>query len=449
MKIESIKVERLSSEGLKSVYKISVPAEVVEDALNTEAKERGRNFKMPGFRPGHVPISIIRNRFRVDVKKGALDKIVSVACNKVIKDEKIEELAVRPNYKLDNQLEDNKDLNFSLTIEVAPKFELKPYDFEISKAVPNVPQSEIEEFRKNIMDSNPIHKDSKEGDVVQNLDKVTYKALYYKDGNADASKDANGSVVIPLTVPDDEKFLKILINKKVGDELDFNPEDQPNVTYKVSIEKIEKAIKDVNPKDYAVKAGFKDLSEWDTTIKRHIENNINNQAYLYHKSQIIEALMKQYSFDLPQSVIDRETQVVLNQIKAEREERKKKGDEIEDKTDEELKKEYAETIDKRVLLGYIFNKIAVKENIVASDDELNKVVWDEINQNPQFANQIVDYYRKNPVLLTYKRAEITEHKVVDFLVSNAKTKNEPLTLNEITEKVHKLLEEDDDEQTEN
>lgn len=449
MKIESIKVERLSSEGLKSVYKISVPAEVVEDALNTEAKERGRNFKMPGFRPGHVPISVIRNRFRVDVKKGALDKIVSVACNKVIKDEKIEELAVRPNYKLDNQLEDNKDLNFSLTIEVAPKFELKPYDFEISKAVPNVPQSEIEEFRNNIMDSNPIHKDSKEGDVVQNLDKVTYKALYYKDGNADASKDANGSVVIPLTVPDDEKFLKILINKKVGDELDFNPEDQPNVTYKVSIEKIEKAIKDVNPKDYAVKAGFKDLSEWDATIKRHIENNINNQAYLYHKSQIIEALMKQYSFDLPQSVIDRETQVVLSQIKAEREERKKKGDEIEDKTDEELKKEYAETIDKRVLLGYIFNKIAVKENIVASDDELNKVVWDEINQNPQFANQIVDYYRKNPVLLTYKRAEITEHKVVDFLVSNAKTKNEPLTLNEITEKVHKLLEEDDDEQTEN
>ncbi len=449
MKIESIKVERLSSEGLKSVYKISVPAEVVEDGLNTEAKERGRNFKMPGFRPGHVPISIIRNRFRDDVKKGALDKIVSVACNKVIKDEKIEELAVRPNYKLDNQLEDNKDLNFSLTIEVAPKFELKPYDFEISKVVPNVPQSEIEEFRKNTMDRNPIYKDSKEGDVVQNLDKVTYKALYYKDGNADASKDANGSVVIPLTVPDNEKFLKILINKKVGDELDFNPEDQPNVTYKVSIEKIEKAIKDVNPKDYAVKAGFKDLLEWDATIKRHIENNINNQAYLYHKSQIIEALMKQYSFDLPQSVIERETQVVLNQIKAEREERKKKGDKIEDKTDEELKKEYAETIDKRVLLGYIFNKIAVKENIVASDDELNKVVWDEINQNPQFANQIVDYYRKNPVLLTYKRAEITEHKVVDFLVSNAKTKDEQLTLKEITEKVHKLLEEDDDEQTKN
>ncbi len=445
--MDVIKIEKMSSEGMKSVYKISVPAENVKNYLDAEAQLKGKNFKMPGFRPGHVPVSIIRNKFKDDIKKGALDKIISSACNDLLKTEKIEELAVRPVYELESEFDDNKELTFRLTVEVAPIFEIKPYDFEVSKAIPNVTQADIEEFRNNIMKNSPIYEESKADDVIQSLDKVTYKAVYSKSGEVDASKDINNSVIIPTECADDEKFLKSITTRKVGDTFDFAPDDQQEVVYKVSIEKIEKAIKDIKPEDYAVKTGFKDLKEWDDVIKRHIENSIKSQSYLYHKSQIIEALMKQYSFDLPQTVVDRETQVVLNQIKAEREESRKKGEKIDEKTDEELKEEYKDTIDKRVLLGYIFNKIARKENITATDDELNQSVLNEINQNPQLANQILDYYRKNPFLLTYKRAEITEHKVVDFLMSHAKSKDEPVTLKEINEKVQKLLEEDDNDES--
>ncbi len=441
----SMSVEKVSSEGLKSVFKVVIPSNVVETTLDAEAVEKGKNFKMHGFRKGHVPSSIIRKLKKEEIHRDALEKLVTDACNNVLKQNEIKELATKPTFKLENQLEEGKELSLVLTVEKTPEFELKPYDFEISKIVPNVPQSDIEELQKKIMENSPIREDADVAHVIQNSDKVVYKAIYTKNGKTDKNKNISSYVIIPNDVPEDNKFLNQLLGKKVKESFDFTQDDKEGIVYKVTIENIQTVIKNVKPDEYAVKVGFKDLTEWSNAVKKSIESSILSKAYLYHKSQIIEALMKEYSFDLPKTIVEQESKVVLQQIKNEREEKKRKGKKVEEKTDAELMEEYSDTVSKRVLLGYIFNKIAQKEKIVATDDELNQSVFSELQANPNMSNQIVEYYRRNPVMLTYKRAEITERKVVDFLVSNVKTKDEPKTLKETEELVNKLLEEDDDE----
>ena len=437
------KIEKVSSEGLQSVYKVIVPADIVEQTIVERAREIGKNFKMHGFRPGHVPLPIIRNKMKEDIHRSTLEKLISDSCSNITKDAKIEELAVRPTYKLENSFEENKELVFTLTIESAPIFELKPYDFEISKIVPNVPQSDIEEMRKNIMATNPLHEDAEEGYVINNLDSVKYKAIYSKNGKLDASKDINSFVVIPQKIADDDKFLKQVLGKKVHESFEFIPDDKQKVKYQVTIEEVKKAIKNITQEEYALKIGFKNIDEWNNAIKASLESQINSKAYLYHKSQIIENFTKDYSFDLPKSVVAQETQVVLNQVKSEIADAKQKGEEVKEKSDDEIKNEYLDTTNKRVMLGYIFNKIARKENIVATDDEVNQSILVEINANPTMADKIIEYYRRNQIMLAYRRAELTERKVVSFLMSNVKTKDEPKTLKEVEALVESLLADDE------
>ena len=98
------KIEKVSSEGLQSVYKVIVPADIVEQTIVERAREIGKNFKMHGFRPGHVPLPIIRNKMKEDIHRSTLEKLISDSCSNITKDAKIEELAVRPTYKLENSL---------------------------------------------------------------------------------------------------------------------------------------------------------------------------------------------------------------------------------------------------------------------------------------------------------------------------------------------------------
>lgn len=441
----SMSIEKVSSEGLKSVFKVVIPSEVVEASLVEETVKKGKNFKMHGFRTGHVPAAIIRKIKREEIHHDALEKLVTNACNSVLKQGEIKELATKPTFKLDEPLTEGAELRLTLTIEIPPKFEIKPYDFEISRIVPNVEQSDIESLQNKMMENAPIREDADENHTVQKLDQVEYEAVYFKNGKVNRNKNVNSSVIIPSDVKDNNKFLVQLLGKRAKDTFDFALDDRKNEFYKITIKNIKTIVENLTLEEYALRIGFKSLSEWNDVVKRDIEKTILNNAYLYHKSQIIDALMKEYSFELPESVVKQEGQVVLQQIKHEREEAKRKGEKVEEKTDDELMTEYADTINKRVLLGYIFNKIAQKERIVATDDELNRVVLTEIKNNPGMANQIVEYYRRNPVLLTYKRAEITERKVVDFLVNHVKTIEEPKTLKETEELIKKLLEEDDGE----
>ena len=105
-----------------------------------------------------------------------------------------------------------------------------------------------------------------------------------------------------------------------------------------------------------------------------------------------------------------------------------------------MKKEYADIVRKRVLLGYVLNKIAKEEKITATEKEIQQAIIAEINSNPNMAQIIVDYYSKNPEAVAYKKAEIIEYKVISFLISKAKTTEVEKTKKEIDEIVNKLLE---------
>ena len=436
--------EKISTDGLQSKYRITFPASLVEETIIAATREKAKEVKMPGFRPGKVSLPIVRSRFRDEINRNAVEFLVSNTCNQIIKENNIQELALRPSYVFDNeqnQFEEGKDVSVIVTIDTVPTFDLKPYDFEITKIIPNVTDEAIEDVRKNIMTNNPAYVKMEEDRGIQANDRVHYSAEYFHKGVADSSKNIDSFIVIPEN--NEDPFVQALLGKKVNEQFDFTIPSNKKILYKVTIKEIQIQSPNIEPAQYALANGFKSLDEFNGAIKTQIENNINSQAYLYHKSQIIEALVKEYNFELPKSVVEQEKRSILRQIRNEREKARANGEQLDNKTDKELMDEYSDTVNKRVMLGYIFSKIAKQEGIEATDDEVNNSVLNEINARPDLGNRIIEYYRNNPAAINYRRAEITEQKVVAFLIGKVKVKEELKTEQEVNDLVKKLLDEEE------
>lgn len=436
--------ENIKSDKMHYEYKVVFSAAEIEDQILKAVQEKAKTFKMQGFRAGHVPLNIVRNNVENSVMKDVFDDLISKACNEIIKDSKAKDLASRPTYKFENSYEKGKDVNLTLHLEIAPSFEIKSYEIEIEKITPKVSDEEVAEARKQLMISSPIYEKADREYIIKAKDEVSYKATCYNSGVESKKKSFANTVLIPDAIPEGAEFLANFVGKKIGESFDFVPATDKNLTYKVIINSIKKALTEISPEDFAQKRGFNTVEEIDSAIREKLENDIHSQAFLYHKNQILEALEKQYKFELPKGIVDQEMNAVIVNVKkeleAEAKKAEKEGKKIESKTDDELKKEYSEVVNKRVLLGYVLNRIAKEEKIGATDQEVQNVIMAEINRNPNMANAMIQYYSKNPDAVSYKKAEIIEHKVVSFLISKSKSTEIEKTKKEIDEIVNKLLE---------
>ena len=105
--------EKISTDGLQSKYKITFPASLIEETIIAAAREKAKTVKMPGFRPGKVSLPIVRSRFKDEINRSAVEFLVSNTCNQIIKENNIQELALRPSYVFDNeqnQFEQNENV---------------------------------------------------------------------------------------------------------------------------------------------------------------------------------------------------------------------------------------------------------------------------------------------------------------------------------------------------
>ena len=89
--------------------------------------------------------------------------------------------------------------------------------------------------------------------------------------------------------------------------------------------------------------------------------------------------------------------------------------------DDELKKRYQKISERRVKLGLLMQHIASEENIVISEEEINKGILEYARQYPSQEKQIMEYFEKNPSSLDTIRAPLIEQKVIDSIISKSKT----------------------------
>ena len=428
MKIESLKKEKLSHE-----YKVLVTADEIRQKTEARLKELAKTVEIKGFRKGKAPVHIMQAKYGDAVKGEIIERAVNDGTTQAINENKLRP-AMQPKVEI-TSFEDGKGLEFHMIVEVLP--EIKLMDFKTisltrktAKPDAKTLKEALERVTANQKTSEPVKEKRalKKGDV----------AIIDFDGKVDGERrpgmKGEGH---PLELGSNsfiDTFEDQLVGKKVGDKVAVNvtfpdPYASPELAGKDAVFDVE--IKDlhkiVTPKlddDLAKSLGFDDVKALEEAVKSQIQSEYDQMSRLHLKKDLLDSLDKGHTFDLPEGMIQAETQSILQQVT------QQTGDKESDIADSD-KKEYESLALRRVKLGLVLAEVGRDNKIDITQQELQTAVIREAQKYPGQEQQVFEMYQKNPQALESLKAPIFEDKVVDFILETVKLSDSQVKIDEL------------------
>jgi trigger factor len=369
--------------------------------------------------------------------------LISEACKAVVKDIGATEIAISPTYRVESRYSPGGSIVLSVHVETVPSFELSDFKGKVNKIVPDITDEEIADEKEAIIKAYPVFEKAEKDYVIEGGDRVSYTVKCIVNGAESKKRSYANDAVVPIDIQNCDDYVKHFVGLKARESFEYSPEDEKGVVFITTINTIRKRLTDLTDEQYALKKGFSSLDDFLQTMRKRVESDINKAAFLYHKQQVLDMLANEYTFELPETIVRHETRNVIVSIRRELEREKREGivnEEDLKKTDEDFAEEYEDVIRKRVLLGYVLNKFAQRYDITVDRAEIEKAIMTEMIQSPDIAQRIADFYDGNENAVAYKKAEIIEGKVINYLLSVADSNELKKTRKEINEIVSKILE---------
>jgi trigger factor len=421
--------------GLTHSFHVVVPAADVAAQMDVELQTLGAKVKMPGFRPGKVPLAVLKQKYSRDVMGDVLESTVNKATKKLV-DEKNLRPALQPDVKIVS-FEEGADLAFDLTMEVMPtvpemdfgKIKIDEYTYEI-------PASDVEEALNRLAKSRQ-HPHTKDGAAAMG-DVVKIDFVGKKDGVAFQGGTGNGFQLELGSKQFIPGFEEQLVGVKAGDKREVTvtfPEAYHSAdlagkpaTFDVTVQEVSYLhVPDVDDK-LAESLGFKDLENLKQAVRQQIDFDYKSAARAKAKKQLFDALDAMAKFEVPKNMLKLETESILKQVA----EAKKAGDpDLKDKSDDELNAEYSKISERRVRLGILLSDISRVNNLQVTREEISAAVMGQARQYPGQEDKIFEFYRKNPNQVNELRGPILEEKAVDFILGKVARTPKQVTIEEL------------------
>lgn len=435
-----MQVKDLKNEGLSYEMEVTVTANDIAKHVDERLQEVSKTIKMPGFRPGKVPLDILRQRYGKAVLGEVLEKAVNDSSTKVLEEKKLRP-AMQPKIEV-TEFDEGKDLKYKMAIEVMPDFEVMDLKkLKLDKPVAKVEDKAVDEALDNIAkhntDSKPIKGDraAKKGDIVV----ITYHGRTKKDNKEHEGMHAHGYKLELGSGQFIPGFEDQLIGKKKGDKVEVgvtfpDPYHSDELAgqeaiFDVEIEDIHEPTEAKIDDEFAQKLGLENLESLRDTIKSQIQNEYDQLSRMKMKRAMLDALDEHHDFEIPAGMLDLEFANIKQQIAMERQDEVKDG---ELKLSKEEEEELREISARRVRLGMILSEIGQSNNIQVNDQELQRAVIMEAQRFPGREAEVFEYYRKNQQAQEALRAPVFEDKVVDYISELATVNEKEVSLDELT-----------------
>ncbi|MGE5504138.1 MAG: trigger factor, partial [Actinomycetota bacterium] len=164
-----MQVTEINADGLKRELKVVVPAGQIESSMEGRLAEIARTVRLPGFRPGKVPMTIVRKKYADAVRGEVLEGAVNDGTQAALTERNLRP-AMQPKIEI-TSYEQGGDLEFTVAVEAMP--DITPMDFasvELEREKAPVPESEVDETLARIAERNeqsePVEREAGEGDIV-------------------------------------------------------------------------------------------------------------------------------------------------------------------------------------------------------------------------------------------------------------------------------------------
>ncbi len=435
-----MQVTQLGAEGLKRDYRIVVDSGNIEDKLNERLRTLSQNVRMRGFRPGKVPLSLLRKLHGKSLMGEVLEETVSETSQKVLNQEDIR-AAMQP--RIENvKFEEGSSLEYTLSVEILPRFEIGNFgDISLERPVTSVSDDDIEEFRarvarqqKSFTPAPTENHKARPGDAVLiNFVGRTGGRLFEGGSGTDYLLELGSGLFIP-------GFEEQLEGARAGDKIDvsvrfpegYSSEDLAgkDAEFEVDIKEVRIAEEAEINDELATRLGLDDLDALKKVATEQIEAENTRLSRLKLKRALLDALAERYDFDVPSGMLDLEFEMIWNELLRDFE---RQGGDFTSlgKPEAEVKEEYRAIAERRVRLGLLLSEIGRQNNIDVRQDELNRVIAEEARRNPGNEKKVFDYYKENPEVLSRLRAPLLEDKVVNFILEMAKIADREVSRDEL------------------
>jgi trigger factor len=438
-----MQVTQTAAEGLRREFKIVIPAKDFDSEVERRLVEIGQSARLPGFRPGKVPLPVLKKRFGKSILGEVLEKKVTDSSSQVMTDHNIRP-AGQPKIEIVS-FDDGKDLEYTMAVEQIP--EINPMDFatlELERLKVDVPESEIDEMVQRLAQRQRKTKPVEEARAAGKGDVLVVDFV----GRIDDKEFAGGSATdfhIELgadgLIPG---FADQLEGVKAGEHRDVHvtfPEDYAGkevagkaAVFAVDVKELREPVPVAVDDELAKSIGLENLEALRNDVRRQIENDYASVSRSRLKRELLDKLADAHDFTVPGGLLDAEFEGIWQQIEADRAQGRLDPDD-EGKSEDQLKSEYRAIAERRVKLGLLLSEVGRLNNIQIANEELSRAVMNEARRYPGQERQVVEYFQKSPQALAQLRAPLYEDKVVDFIVELAKTTERKVTPEALTAEI--------------
>ncbi|MFK8048837.1 MAG: trigger factor [Halioglobus sp.] len=414
-----------TTSGLERRLTVGVPAARVDSEVNSRLQKAAKNVRLDGFRPGKVPMRVIRQRFGEGVRQEVLGEVMNQSFQEAIVQEKLRP-AGQPSIEPKN-LDAGKDLEYIATFEVFPEVSATELSgLEIEKPTAKVAKEDvdnmIEIFRKQQGGFGEVERAAAEGDKV-NIDYTgTKDGEEFEGGSAEGSDLELGS---GRMIPGFESGIE---GMKAGDEktlqLSF-PDDYHNedlkgaaVEFKIKLNSVsEQLLAELNEdlySSYGVEAGGEE--QFREEIAQNMARELNNAVKATVKQQVMDAVLDAHdSLEVPKALIAQEIGGMRNQMFQQFGGAGGADLDLDSLLPDEM---FSEQASRRVKLGLILAELVQKQELRPDPDKVRAAV-EEMASTYQDPEEVVNHYYSNPDQLASVESMVLEDQVVEKLLENA------------------------------
>ena len=409
---------------------VQVPAERVEKAVDERLQRMSRTVRLKGFRPGKVPVKVVRQQFGQQVRQEVLGDVMQSTFNEAVVQEKLTP-AGGPRIEPIN-LEQGGDLKYRATFEVLPQIEIKGVEsLSVERPSATVSTADVDAMINNLREQRPSYSEVER--EARDTDRVTIDF----DGTIDGTPFEGGkaeSFPVDLgagrMLADFEAGLR---GAKAGDkkdiELTFPANYAANLAGKqakfaVTVQKVEERqlpeLDDEFAKVYGVEEGG--IERLRSEVQENMERELNEAIKARVKKQVLDGLLAANPIELPKSMVD--AQVRELQLDAARRMGARDASQIPPPDG------FQDTARRRVALSLLIGEV-IRNASIQVDQAQVQARFEELAAQYPDQGQVMQQYRSNPQFRRQMEAAVLEDQVIDWLAQRAQVADKESTFKEI------------------
>ncbi|MDO8862332.1 trigger factor [Haliea sp. E1-2-M8] len=425
-----------TTSGLERRLTVGVPAARVDSEVDSRLQKAAQNVRLPGFRPGKVPMKVMRQRFGAGVRQEVLGEVMSRSFQEAVVQEKLRP-AGQPSIEPRN-LEPGRDLEYVATFEVFPEVEVVAMSgFDVTRPAAEVTDADVDTiidvFRKQQGSWDEVERAAATGDRV-NIDYTgTRDGEPFEGGSAEgADLELGSGRMIPGfedgivgMQPGEEKTLQLTFPE------DYNNEDLRGaaVEFAVKVNNIQALtpapLDEELFKLYGVEEGGEEQfrKEVAENMSRELKNAVNNKV----KQQVMDAVVEAHkALEVPRSLVAQEIDALRGQMFQQFGGAAPEGLDLKSILPDDMFRENAE---RRVKLGLILSEMISKHGLKADPARVRATI-EELAATYQDSEEVVNWYYGDPEQLASVESKVLEDSVVEKLLEDANVTEQACTYQE-------------------